>query len=121
MINNIRKLRVFNYQEYHHMPPHNRVRDTDQSQCLHHQTITNATVMKMMFREFPEDTEMLLGMGVSLSVELFSDCQGPHDRSNSHSRNRWEIIAHVTSDQKRKWEEYKFMEKLSGKDKEVSF
>ena len=121
MINNIRKLSVFSYQEYHHMPPHNRVRDTDQAQYLRHQTITNSTVMKMMFREFPEDTEMLLGMGVSLSVELFSDCQGPHDRSNSNSRKRWEIIAHVTSDQKRKWEEYKFMEKLSGKDKEVSF
>ena len=133
MINNIRKLSVFSYQEYHHMPPHNRVRDTDQAQYLRHQTITNSTVMKMMFREFPEDTEMLLGMGVSLSVETFTDCKGPHDRdsgglrnrwddrSNSHSRKRWEIIAHVTSDQKRKWEEYKFMEKLSGKDKEVSF
>tara|TARA_R110000796_G_scaffold128160_1_gene243601 strand:- start:217 stop:582 length:366 start_codon:yes stop_codon:yes gene_type:complete len=121
MINNIRKLSVFNYQAYHHMPPHNRVRDTDQALYLRHQTITNATIMKMMFREFPEDTEMLLDMGVSLSVETSTDCKGPHDKNSGGLRNRWEIIAHVTSDQRRKWEEYKFMKKLSGKETEVSF
>ena len=111
MINNIRKLSVFSYQEY---APLKDMQDWQQ-------TITNATIMKMMFRELPEDTEMLLGMGVSLSVETFTDCKGPHDRDSGGLRNRWEIIAHVTSDQKRKWEEYKFMEKLSGKENEVSF
>jgi hypothetical protein len=106
MINNIRKLNVFNYQEYHQMPPHNRVSDTDQAPYLRHQAITNATIMKMMFSEFPEDTEMLLGMGVSLSVETYG--------VDNTFRKRWEIIAHVTVEQKREWDEYKFMEKLAG-------
>jgi len=112
MINNIRKLNVFSYQKYQHMSPNEWLRNTGRD-SLRHPNITSSTIMKMMFREYPEDTEVLLGMGISLGVETY------HDDSNLCSR--WSIIAHVTTDQKRKWEEYKFMEKLSGKEKEVTF
>lgn len=112
MINNIRKLNVFSYQSYQHMSPNEWLRNTGR-ETLRPQNIASSTIMKMMFREYPEDTEVLLGMGIPLSVETYID--------DSNLRNRWSIIAHVTTDQKRKWEEYKFMEKLSGKDKEIPF
>jgi len=107
MINNIRKLNVFNY-EQEEDTPHNRLLGRDQ---IRHKKITGATIMQLMFRNYPEDTEMLLGMGVPLSVESYT--------GTSDFRNRWEIIAHVTVNQKRKWDEYKFMQKLAGREREI--
>ena len=112
MINNIRKLNVFNYEQEAqleaHSYPYTRNRDRH---LFKHNDITSASVMKLMFREFPEDTAMLLDMGVSLSVESYE--------IESTFRKRWEIIAHVTVEQEREWDEYKFMEKLAGKNREL--
>jgi hypothetical protein len=109
MINNIRKLNVFNYVQEEQLVAHSYHYTRDKH--FRHKDITGATIMQLMFRNYPEDTEMLLGMGVSLSVETYE--------VDSTFRKRWEIIAHVTTDQKRQWDEYKFMEKLAGKNREL--
>jgi hypothetical protein len=109
MINNIRKLNVFNYVQEEQLVAHNSLYTSDKH--FRHKHITGASVMQLMFRYYPEDTAMLLDMGVSLSVETYE--------VDSTFRKRWEILAHVTTDQKRQWDEYKFMEKLAGKNREL--